>query len=97
MNLSTKDLQKMEEMYIQDVYNIPFNFPRTWRDKNTWRDAKGNPLELQKITEEDIKNFYFKKCPRPIHFVDILLFIETVVFGFTCLLILGLSFEFIIY
>ena len=97
MYLSTTDLQKIEEMYIQDVYNMPFNFPRTWRDKNIWRDANGNPLKLQKITEEDIKNFYFKKCPRPIHFVDILLFIETVVVGFSCLLILGASFALVIY
>ena len=82
MHLSPEDLQKMKELYIQDVYT-PYNFPITWRDPNMWRDTNGNSLQLRDISEEEIKKYYFDRCPRaPIHVMDVISFLVTVAAAF---------------
>jgi len=89
MHLSTSDFLKIKEMYLQQVYTAS-NFPVTWRDIKTWRDANGQSLKLQDITEEDIKTFYFKRCPRdPAYIMDVISFLGTVVASFFGLLMLG--------
>jgi len=60
MDLSTEDLQKIKEMYMQQVYT-PYKFPNTWRDQNSWQDAHGNSLQLKDISEEEIKKYYFDR------------------------------------
>ena len=82
MDLSTEDLQKIKEMYMQQVYT-PYTFPNTWRDPNEWRDANGNALQLRDISEEEIKKYYFDRCPRPpVTVGDVVSFIGTVVTAF---------------
>jgi hypothetical protein len=89
MHLSTTDFLKIKEMYLQQVYTAS-NFPVTWRNIKTWRDANGQSLKLQDITEEDIKTFYFKRCPRdPAYIMDVISFLGTVVASFFGLLMLG--------
>jgi hypothetical protein len=78
MDLSKDDLQKIKEMYLQEVYT-PNNFPITWRDVVTWRDVDENTLQLQDISEEDIKKYYFRRCPQPMVTIeDVISFIGTV-------------------
>jgi hypothetical protein len=90
LHLSTSELQNIKELYIQQVYT-PSNFPVTWRDPKTWIDANGRSLELRDITEEEIKNFYFKRCPLPpIQFMDVISFLETAAIFFGTLFIFGI-------
>jgi hypothetical protein len=78
MDLTAEDLKKMKDMYMQHVYDKSGNFPLTWRDRNTWTDVNGNALVLKDITEEEIKEYYFDRCPRPpIHIIDVISFILT--------------------
>jgi len=87
MNLLKEDLEKMKEMYLQQVYT-PNNFPITWRDINTWRDVNGNSLYLHDFTEDDIKNFYFDRCPRePVTIGDVLSFIGTITTTFVTIIV----------
>lgn len=85
LHLSRLDLQEIKEMYMTDVYkNEKDKFPYTWRNPNEWRDASGNPLRLRDISEEEIKKFYFRRCPQPmVSIIDVISFIGTVmaVFG----------------
>ena len=37
LNLSPQDLQKIKELYMEEVYT-PYNFPITWRDPKEWKD-----------------------------------------------------------
>ena len=83
MDLSPEDLQKMKELYLQYVYT-PWNFPITWRDAN------GQSLKLRDITEEEIKNYYFDRCPRaPIHIMDVISFLGTVAATFSGIVMLA--------
>lgn len=61
--LSTDDLQKIKEMYLTQVYT-PENFMISWRQVGEWKDEKGNVLELKDITVDEIKKYYFQKCPK---------------------------------
>ena len=56
-------LKKKKEMYMTHIYT-PQNYRITWRDSNTWRDVNGNPLQLLDISEDEIKQYYFARCPR---------------------------------
>ena len=87
MDLSLEDLQKMKELYLQYVYT-PWNFPITWRDQKTWLDANGDSLQMRDITEEEIKKYYFDRCPRPpIHIIDVISFLGTVAAAF-CIIVM---------
>ena len=89
MNLSKEELQKIKEMYITQVYT-PQNFPITWRDISTWSDPHGITLQLQDISEEDIKKYYFDRCPRPsVHIGDVLSFLGTVAAAFSTIVLFG--------
>jgi hypothetical protein len=91
MNLSTEDLQKIKDMYIQQVYT-PYTFPNTWRDPNEWRDANGNALQLRDISEEEIKEYYFDRCPQPpVTMGDVFSFIGTVATAFSLIILTAFS------
>jgi hypothetical protein len=89
INLSKEDLQKIKDMYIQQVYT-PRNFPITWRDMNTWKDERGNKLFLEDISEEQLKDYYFKRCPQPpVDIGGVLYFLAKVIAAFFIILIFG--------
>jgi hypothetical protein len=92
MDLSTEDLQKIKEMYMQQVYT-PYKFPNTWRDQNSWQDAHGNSLQLKDISEEEIKKYYFDRCPQPsVDILDVLSFLSLIPIAFFTIVFFGVVF-----
>ena len=89
LHLSSEELQKIKDMYMQQVYTS-YNFPNTWRDPNEWHDANGNTLQLRDITEEEITKYYFRRCPQPpITIGYVFSFIESFLTVFGCSLLLA--------
>jgi len=87
LNLSHQDLQKIKDLYMEEVYT-PYNFPDTWRNPKEWKDQNGNPLRLRDISEEEIIRWYFNKCPQ-ITFSDIFSIISTLFVSFIVTLFLA--------